>query len=181
MTPEREQELLDEVARWKQECELLRQKLDLVLRKLFGKSSEALDPAQLELLLGEPPGKLLASLPPDGAPEEASASSVARTERKPRRERILDLLAGRATAHAIRHLRVGIGDPERCFQNHRHLGRKLPDTAVNQTGSQPEGSKFLTTEIQFRKELGDEVLLLPWSHELQPFLLSVGYLWGGHF
>jgi len=51
MTPEREQQLLDEIAALKRENELLRQKLDLVLRKLFGKSSEALDPAQLELLL----------------------------------------------------------------------------------------------------------------------------------
>lgn len=92
MIPEREQELLDEVARWKQECELLRQKLDLVLRKLFGKSSEALDPAQLELLLGEPPGKAPAFPPCGDAPEEANESSVARAERKPRRERIPDHL-----------------------------------------------------------------------------------------
>jgi transposase len=99
MTPEREQELLgtidrleSELARSNAENGLLRQKLDLVLRKLFGKSSETLDPAQLELLLGEPPGKAPASLPPDGAPEEANASSVARTERKPRRERIPDHL-----------------------------------------------------------------------------------------
>jgi transposase len=88
MTPEREQQLLDENAALKRENELLRQKLDLVLRKLFGKSSETLDPAQLELLLGEPPGKVPSSLPPDGAPEEANASSAAGTERKPRRERI---------------------------------------------------------------------------------------------
>lgn len=92
MTPEREQQLVDRIALLERENELLRQKLDLVLRKLFGKSSETLDPAQLELLLGEPPGKVPASLPPNGAPEEATASSVARTERKPRRERIPDHL-----------------------------------------------------------------------------------------
>jgi transposase len=93
MTPEREQQLVDEVAYWKREHELLRQKLDLVLRKLFGKSSETLDPAQLELLLGEtPPGKTPASPPRDAAPEEASASSVAKIERRPRRERIPDHL-----------------------------------------------------------------------------------------
>lgn len=92
MTPEREQQLVDRIALLERENELLRQKLDLVLRKLFGKSSEALDPAQLELLLGEPPGKVPASLPPDGAPEEANAPSAARTERKPRRERIPDHL-----------------------------------------------------------------------------------------
>lgn len=74
MTPEREQQLLDEIARLKQENELLRQKLDLVLRKLFGKSSETLDPAQLELLLGEPPGKAPASPTCGDAPAEAAGS-----------------------------------------------------------------------------------------------------------
>lgn len=92
MTPEREQQLVDRIALLERENELLRQKLDLVLRKLFGKSSEALDPAQLELLLGEPPGKAPASPPCGDAPEEASAASAARTERKPRRERIPDHL-----------------------------------------------------------------------------------------
>lgn len=77
----------------RRENELLRQKLDLVLRRFFGKSSEKLDPAQLELLLGgEPPGKEPASPPPGGAPEEANASNAARIERKPRRERIPDHL-----------------------------------------------------------------------------------------
>ena len=61
------------------------------MRKLFGKSSEALNPAQLELLLGEPRGKATASFPQGDAPEEA-ASGAARTERKPRRERIPDHL-----------------------------------------------------------------------------------------
>src|SRR6478735_1682685 len=91
MEDKERQELLDEVARWKQECELLRQKLDLVLRKLFGKSSETLDPAQLELLLDQPPGKVPASAPAGDAPAEA-ASSTASPKRKPRRERIPDHL-----------------------------------------------------------------------------------------
>jgi transposase len=89
MTPEREQQLLDENAALKRENELLRQKLDLVLRKLFGKSSESLDPAQLELLLGEPPGKAPASLSAGEAPEEEAAkANAAKPERKPRRERL---------------------------------------------------------------------------------------------
>ena len=82
------QQLLDEIARLKQENELLRQKLDLVLRKLFGKSSETLDPAQLELLLGPPPGKSLASTPVAAPVEEASAAPAAPPERKPRRPRL---------------------------------------------------------------------------------------------
>ena len=91
MDDKERQELLAEIARLKQENELLRQKLDLVLRKLFGKSSETLDPAQLELLLGEPPGKAPASAPTVDAPAEA-ASSVVSPGRKPRRERIPDHL-----------------------------------------------------------------------------------------
>ncbi|MFD0893731.1 transposase [Luteolibacter ambystomatis] len=93
MTPEREQQLLERISALEQENALPRQKLDLVLRKLFGKSSEALDPAQLELLLGEPPGKAPASPTFGDAPVvEASAASVARPDRKPRRERIPDHL-----------------------------------------------------------------------------------------
>jgi transposase len=77
-----------QLQRQEAENKLLRQKLDLVLRKLFGKSSEAIDPAQLELLLGEPPGKAPAS-PCDGAPAaEASAANVVKLKRKPRRERM---------------------------------------------------------------------------------------------
>ena len=53
-----------EIARLREENRLLRQKLDLVIRQLFGRKSERLDPAQLELLLGEldePEGKTRAS------------------------------------------------------------------------------------------------------------------------
>lgn len=64
MEPDRERQLLDEIARrderialLERENELLRQKLDLVIRKLFGAKSEKLDPSQLELLLGDDPAK----------------------------------------------------------------------------------------------------------------------------
>jgi transposase len=42
-----------EIAHLREENRLLRQKLDLVIRQLFGKKSERLDPAQLELLLSD--------------------------------------------------------------------------------------------------------------------------------
>lgn len=113
----REQDLV----RLRQENELLRRKLDLVLRKLFGKSSETLDPAQLELLLGEdePPGKAPASTAAD-APEEA-APSVVEAKRKPRRERIPD------------HLPVveEILEPEpvkACPDAWRRIGQETSDT-----------------------------------------------------
>jgi len=65
MATEREQELLEElkerdekIARLEQEIALLRQKVDLLVKKIFGASSEKLDPRQLELLLeGSSPGK----------------------------------------------------------------------------------------------------------------------------
>ena len=91
MEDKERQDFIAEIARLKQENEFLRQKLNFVLRKLFGKSSETLDPAQLELLLGEPPGKTLASAPPVDAPAEAASRGVS-PKRKPRHERIPDHL-----------------------------------------------------------------------------------------
>jgi transposase len=58
MSDEREQELLEENARLRQENALLKQKVDLLVKRIFGASSEKLDPKQLELLLeGSSPGK----------------------------------------------------------------------------------------------------------------------------
>jgi len=65
MSAEREQELLRElkerdekIARLEQENALLKQKVDLLVKRIFGASSEKLDARQLELLLeGSSPGK----------------------------------------------------------------------------------------------------------------------------
>jgi len=119
--------LESELARSNAENGLLRQKLDLVLRKLFGKSSETLDPAQLELLLGEPPGKAPASSPQDDAPGEANASSAARTERKPRRERI--------PAHLPVVEELLLPDAVRaCPQAWRRIGEEMSDSLDYQPG-----------------------------------------------
>lgn len=65
----------------RQEISLLRQKLDALARRYFGKSSEQLDPAQLQLLLGgltppvietAPPPALLPGTAPRGARRPAS-------------------------------------------------------------------------------------------------------------
>jgi transposase len=61
---ELEQSQQKEIAQLREENRLLRQKLDLVIRQLYGSKSERLDPGQLELMLSEqdgPSGK-------DGAP-----------------------------------------------------------------------------------------------------------------
>ena len=54
MTPQREQHLLAEIDRLRAENELLRQRVDQILRQLFGSKSEALDPSQLDLFATDP-------------------------------------------------------------------------------------------------------------------------------
>ena len=48
-----EQSQQKEILQLREENKLLRQKLDLLIRQMFGKKSEKLDPAQLELLFSE--------------------------------------------------------------------------------------------------------------------------------
>lgn len=74
-----EKRLTQEVAQLREENRLLRQKLDLVIRQMFGKKSERLDPAQLELMLSaldESPGK-----------SEASAAHIELVEAEPKSRR----------------------------------------------------------------------------------------------
>jgi transposase len=72
MTSQREAELLERIATLEKENALLRQKIDLLVRRVFGASSEKLDAAQLELLLGgDQSGKDLAS-----SEKEEAASNV---------------------------------------------------------------------------------------------------------
>lgn len=68
------------LAESQQENALLRQKIDALVRRVFGASSERIDPAQLELLLGLLPT-------PEGSPTPSvavSSSPRSRTSRKPR-------------------------------------------------------------------------------------------------
>ena len=50
MTPDREAQLLGRIAVLEKENQYLRERIDFLVRKVFGSSSEKLDPAQLELL-----------------------------------------------------------------------------------------------------------------------------------
>ena len=72
MEPDREKQLLDEIARkderiaWQeQRIALLEQKLDALVKRIFGSKSESLDPGQLELLLD-----------PDAAKKPVAAESA---------------------------------------------------------------------------------------------------------
>lgn len=57
MKDSEKQELLDIIARQAKEIESLKQTIDALCRRIFGGKSEALDPAQMLLLLGEDTGK----------------------------------------------------------------------------------------------------------------------------
>ena len=78
-------ELLKENARLKQELALMQQKLDLLLRRMFGQSSEKLTPDQLELFL-DPRGEELGKVPASSL-EEADPRHEKKQKRGSRRER----------------------------------------------------------------------------------------------
>jgi transposase len=84
----REEELLQQIALLKEENALLRQKIDLLVRRIFGSSSEKLDPKQLELLLsgGGEAGKECASSEKEEAFDNL-VTVIPRVASKPRRER----------------------------------------------------------------------------------------------
>jgi transposase len=71
--------LAEELRRLKQENELLRQKLDALARRLFGKKSEKLDESQLKLLL------MLNSEPEEGGPFEGKGSGPEAEQAEPPR------------------------------------------------------------------------------------------------
>ena len=73
--------LQERVSELEQENRLLRRKLDRFIRRFLGKKSEALDPAQLQLLLA---GLLPAAVPPTPAQKAAAVAptSVAARERQ---------------------------------------------------------------------------------------------------
>jgi transposase len=76
----------------KTENALLKEKIDLLVRRILGAKSEKLDPAQLELLLsqtGTELGKEVASAEAEASPILAAVNATSRKERQkcPRRER----------------------------------------------------------------------------------------------
>ena len=93
MTP-REKELSrqleacqEALAQSRREVELLRQKIDLLVRRVFGSSSERLDRAQLELLL-----QLPESLTSQESVEPSTSKTTSRSSRKERVPRLPDNL-----------------------------------------------------------------------------------------
>ena len=76
---------LEDYARIRQENALLKQKVDLLVKRIFGAGSEKMDPKQLELLLGggAEPGKSPEPVSEAEAPRRSKAPSSPR-EKKPR-------------------------------------------------------------------------------------------------
>jgi transposase len=82
MTP-REQELLQTVNELRTENALLRQKIDLLVKRVFGSSSEQLDKSQLELLMQLPASATVSTIVAAPEKERAERSRKERTTRLP--------------------------------------------------------------------------------------------------
>lgn len=88
---EREKELTDLLAKansqietLRQENALLRQKVDLLVRRIFGSSSEQLDPAQLQLLLQGPQPEVAPAIESAPAPLPKTSPAVRPDKNQPR-------------------------------------------------------------------------------------------------
>jgi transposase len=93
LTPPHTLELLERIAALEKENALLRQKIDLLVRKLFGAQSEKLDPAQLLLLLQgmDEPGKAPEPVAEE-APRRSTDPSPPRERRQPRLPEHLEIV-----------------------------------------------------------------------------------------
>jgi transposase len=88
MEDEERQKLLDENASLRAEVAQLKQTIDALVRRIFGSKSEALDPAQLELLLGPDDSKKAPAAAPADPGPAAEISTHKRPTKKPRAPRI---------------------------------------------------------------------------------------------
>jgi transposase len=118
MTPAREQELLAENARLRAdldrvllENQLLRDKVNLMLARLFDKSSESIDPSQLELFDSDAAKKTDAAAPADPGPaaETPAQDTTAAKERAPRKPRDLSHLPVEETVLTSREVAANPG------------------------------------------------------------------------
>ena len=88
MDGDEKQNLLDTIARQAAEIVVLKQTIDALCRRIFGASSEKLDPAQLELMLGGDLAKKAAAADPADPGPAAEISSHKRAPKKTRAPRI---------------------------------------------------------------------------------------------
>ena len=110
MTP-REEELVRQNELLRRENALLRQKIDLLVKRVFGSSSEQLDPAQIQLLLqGQESIEAAVDVPPVAAPK-AKPAKPSEGQSKPRLpenlpvvEEVIDPDAVKAQPQAWRYI-----------------------------------------------------------------------------
>ncbi len=155
-------ELQEEVERLRKENELLRQKLDALARRIFGRKSEQLDSNQLEFLLGklkdpEPPSASESAALPEAAPP-------ARRTKRSRQPRCPDDLP----------VEVEIVDPAPVTAN-PSLWRQIGEEVSEQLDYEP--GRFLKRRLIRRTWVRrDELDAVPLTAPLAPKLLDRGIL-----
>lgn len=115
------------------EIKLLRQKLDLLIKRVFGSSSEKLDPAQLEFLLGEnQPGKHETSCASDAAQEEEKPKDKRRTRsrKQPRLPEDLPVLVTKVVTPD--EVKANPGQWVKIGEDHQDLLDIIPATYFKQ-------------------------------------------------
>ncbi len=88
MDADERQQLLDIIARQAAEIVVLKQTIDALCRRIFGTSSEKLDPAQLELMLGADLAKKAPAADPADPGPAAEIPTHKKASKKPRATRI---------------------------------------------------------------------------------------------
>jgi transposase len=129
---EREAELTRQNELLRQENALLRQKIDALVRRVFGSSSEVLDAAQLQLLLQGQTETVAPAPPPPPAPAPAAKTpKPARPENKPRLpehlpviEEVIDPDAVKAQPEAWRYIGQEVSE-QLDYEPGRFLRRRL--------------------------------------------------------
>jgi transposase len=129
---EREAELTHQNELLRQENALLRQKIDALVRRVFGSSSEALDAAQLQLFRQGPAETVAPAPPPPPAPVPvAKTPPPARAENKPRLpehlpviEEVIDPDAVKAQPEAWRYIGQEVSE-QLDYEPGRFLRRRL--------------------------------------------------------
>ncbi len=154
-------ELQLEVERLRKENELLRQKLDALARRIFGRKSEQLDANQLEFLLGK-------LNDPEPTPASGSAAlpeaAPAPRRKKPRQPRCPDNLP----------VEVEVIDPAPVTEN-PSLWRQIGEEISEQLDYEP--GRFLKRRLIRRTWVRrDEVDAVPMTAPLPPKLLERGIM-----
>ena len=162
MTDEQAEKLIKEVERLRIENELLRQKLDALARRIFGRKSEQLDKNQLEFLLGQLDQPASSSASVDAAIPEAD--STRRRKPKSRKPRCPENLP----------VKTEIIDPDPVTEN-RSLFRQIGEEVSEQIDYEP--GRFLkrrTVRTTWVKRNDPDAV--PMTAPLLPKLLERGIL-----